>query len=55
MRRSLSADPALANEYQPLKLRLATGHPDEIIGYTHGKTAFIARVLAPAGVELRPR
>lgn len=54
-RDALRADPALANEYQALKLRLATEHPDEIIGYTHGKTAFIARVLAPAGIELRPR
>jgi GrpB-like predicted nucleotidyltransferase (UPF0157 family) len=54
-RDALRADAALAAEYEALKLHLATEHPDDIVAYTHGKTAFIARVLAPAGIELQPK
>jgi GrpB-like predicted nucleotidyltransferase (UPF0157 family) len=54
-RDSLRADPKLASDYEELKLQLATEHPDDIVAYTHGKTAFIARVLAQAGIELRPK
>jgi GrpB-like predicted nucleotidyltransferase (UPF0157 family) len=54
-RDALRADVALANEYEALKLRLATEHSDDIVAYTHGKTVFIARVLARAGIELRPK
>jgi GrpB-like predicted nucleotidyltransferase (UPF0157 family) len=54
-RDALRADSALANDYETLKLQLAKEHPDDIVGYTHGKTAFIVRVLADAGIELRPK
>jgi len=54
-RDSLRADPSLAAEYEALKLRLAVAHPGDIGEYTRGKTAFIARVLAPFGIELRPK
>jgi GrpB-like predicted nucleotidyltransferase (UPF0157 family) len=54
-RDALRADPKLASDYETLKLQLAAEHPDDIVAYTHGKTAFIARVLAPAGIELRPK
>jgi GrpB-like predicted nucleotidyltransferase (UPF0157 family) len=54
-RDALRADHALANEYEALKQQLATEHSDDIVAYTHGKTAFIARVLADAGIELRPK
>jgi len=54
-RDALRADAALANEYEALKLQLAKEHPDDIVAYTHGKTAFIVRVLADAGIELRPK
>jgi GrpB-like predicted nucleotidyltransferase (UPF0157 family) len=54
-RDALRADAALANEYEALKLQLAEEHPDDIVAYTHGKTAFIVRVLADAGIELRPK
>jgi len=54
-RDALRADHALAYEYEALKQQLATEHSDDIVAYTHGKTAFIARVLADAGIELRPK
>jgi GrpB-like predicted nucleotidyltransferase (UPF0157 family) len=54
-RDALLADPGLAAEYQALKLRLADEHGDRIGEYTAGKRSFVARVLATAGIELRPR
>ena len=53
-RDALRCDEALAREYEALKLGLAE-RPDTGLGaYTHGKRAFVARVLAADGVELRP-
>ena len=54
-RDALRADPSLATAYEALKLQLVTEHPEDIVAYTRGKTAFIASVLADAGIELRPR
>jgi GrpB-like predicted nucleotidyltransferase (UPF0157 family) len=53
-RDALRADPALAGEYEALKLGLARQHPHDARAYTDGKRAFVARVLAAAGIELRP-
>ncbi len=53
-RDALRADPALRDEYQELKLRLADAHGDDPRGYTADKRAFVARVLALHGVSLRP-
>jgi GrpB-like predicted nucleotidyltransferase (UPF0157 family) len=54
-RDALSADPALRAEYQALKLHLAQMHGDDGSSYTSDKRAFVARVLAQAGIELAPR
>ncbi len=54
-RDALLADPALAAEYEALKLRLAEAYGDRIGEYTAGKRDFVARVLARARIELRPR
>jgi GrpB-like predicted nucleotidyltransferase (UPF0157 family) len=54
-RDALRADPALAAEYEALKLELARARRDDLPGYTGGKRAFVAHVLAGAGIELRPR
>ncbi len=54
-RDALRADPVLRDEYQALKLRLATAHGDDLAGYTANKRDFVARVLADAGISLRPR
>jgi GrpB-like predicted nucleotidyltransferase (UPF0157 family) len=54
-RDALRADPALAAEYETLKLRLAVEHPDDLTAYTAGKRAFVGRVLATAGVEFGRR
>jgi GrpB-like predicted nucleotidyltransferase (UPF0157 family) len=54
-RDALRTDVALAREYETLKLRLAEEHGDRIADYTAGKHAFVARVLADAGIELLPR
>jgi GrpB-like predicted nucleotidyltransferase (UPF0157 family) len=51
-RDALRRDATLAAEYEALKLRLAEEHPDDVAAYTTGKRAFVARVLAGAG--LRP-
>ena len=40
--------PAVAAEYQELKLRLAAEHPDDRVAYTHGKTEFAVRVTEKA-------
>jgi GrpB-like predicted nucleotidyltransferase (UPF0157 family) len=54
-RDALLNDPALAAEYEALKLRLAQEHPDDVDAYTGGKRAFVARVLASAGIRLGRR
>jgi GrpB-like predicted nucleotidyltransferase (UPF0157 family) len=36
--------PPAAREYQSLKLRLASAHPNDRVAYTEGKTEFILRV-----------
>jgi GrpB-like predicted nucleotidyltransferase (UPF0157 family) len=54
-RDALRADPALREEYQALKLHLAQRRGDDGDGYTGDKRAFVARVLAPAGIALVPR
>ncbi|MGH3740376.1 MAG: GrpB family protein [Micromonosporaceae bacterium] len=53
-RDALRRDPALRDEYQELKLRLAAAH-DELAEYTADKRAFVARVLAAEGIALAPR
>jgi GrpB-like predicted nucleotidyltransferase (UPF0157 family) len=40
--------PAVAQEYQDLKLYLATAHPNDRVAYTKGKTDFIVRVTSEA-------
>jgi GrpB-like predicted nucleotidyltransferase (UPF0157 family) len=52
-RDALRADPALAAEYQEWKLSHA-GSTEQPNAYTGGKRAFIARVLAKRGIELKP-
>jgi GrpB-like predicted nucleotidyltransferase (UPF0157 family) len=54
-RDALRADPALAREYARLKARLAREHGDDLAAYTAGKRAFVAGVLAGAGLSLRWR
>ncbi len=54
-REALRADPALAAEYETLKLRLAREHADDVTAYTAGKRAFVARVLASAGLQFGRR
>jgi GrpB-like predicted nucleotidyltransferase (UPF0157 family) len=53
-RDALRADPGLAAEYQALKLRLAEDDLKGGTSYTAGKRPFVARVLASAGIRLRP-
>ncbi len=52
-RDALCADPVLASQYQELKMRLADSAGD-IAMYTAGKRAFVAGVLASAGIQPRP-
>jgi GrpB-like predicted nucleotidyltransferase (UPF0157 family) len=52
-RDALRADPALAAEYEAWK-ELHANAPGEEAPYDHGKFDFIARVLAGAGLELKP-
>jgi GrpB-like predicted nucleotidyltransferase (UPF0157 family) len=55
-RDALRADPKLAAEYEALKLRLAEDHRQGGMAYTaRAKRPFVTRVLATAGIELRPR
>jgi GrpB-like predicted nucleotidyltransferase (UPF0157 family) len=54
-RDALRSDPALAAEYEALKLRLAEETRADVTAYTNGKRAFVARVLADVGIELAPR
>lgn len=54
-RDALRADPALREEYQVLKQHLARRHGDDGTAYSADKRAFVARVLARAGIALTPR
>ena len=47
-RDALRADPALAAEYEALKLRLAHQYPGDVRTYTDGKRDFVHRVLVGA-------
>ena len=40
--------PRIAEEYQRLKLRLASAYPNDRVAYTQGKTEFIVKVTAMA-------
>src|SRR5262249_38178256 len=44
----LSAHPPVAQEYQDLKFRLASAHPNDRVAYTRGKTEFVVRVTEQA-------
>jgi GrpB-like predicted nucleotidyltransferase (UPF0157 family) len=50
-RDALRADSALDAEYEALKLQLAKKHRDDVGTYTLRKRAFVARVLASAGLQ----
>lgn len=50
-RDALRGDADLTAEYEALKFRLAHEHPDDLEAYTHGKRAFVARVLANVGLQ----
>jgi GrpB-like predicted nucleotidyltransferase (UPF0157 family) len=50
-RDELRGNPALTTEYQALKLRLAKEHGADVAAYTGDKRAFVARVLASAGIQ----
>jgi GrpB-like predicted nucleotidyltransferase (UPF0157 family) len=54
-RDALRNDPALRQEYQALKQHLAQRHGDDGDRYTADKRAFVARVLATAGIALLPK
>lgn len=47
----LIAHPLAAREYEELKIRLAAAYPDDRVGYTEGKTAFINRITERAKEE----
>ena len=51
-RDALRNAPTLAAEYETLKLRLAHEHRHDAHAYTMHKRAFVARVLASAGIPL---
>ena len=44
----LIAHPAATREYQALKFRLASEHPNDRVAYTEGKTEFVVRVTEQA-------
>jgi len=50
-RDALRSDPALAADYETLKLELAAEHGAGLGGYTAGKRDFVARVLAMYGID----
>jgi GrpB-like predicted nucleotidyltransferase (UPF0157 family) len=54
-RDALRRDSSLAAEYEALKLRLAQEHNEDPAAYTAGKRAFVADVLASAGIPLGRR
>jgi len=45
--------PAVALEYQTLKMQLAATHPNDRVAYTKGKTEFITRVTEKARHDTR--
>ena len=51
-RDALRADPDLVEEYAELKSGLAREHTHDLKAYTDSKRAFVALVLAGAGIEL---
>jgi GrpB-like predicted nucleotidyltransferase (UPF0157 family) len=51
-RDALRSDPALATEYEALKLRLAEQYPVDLLAYTAGKRDFVTRVLVGLGIQL---
>ena len=51
-RDALRSAPTLAAEYETLKLQLAQEHRHDAQAYTRHKHAFVARVLASAGITL---
>jgi len=53
-RDALRADPRLVVEYAELKERLALDHGGDVGAYTVAKRAFVAQVLASAGIALPP-
>jgi GrpB-like predicted nucleotidyltransferase (UPF0157 family) len=54
-RDALRNDPALAAEYEVLKLRLADESRVDLSAYTAGKRDFVIRVLADVGIQLGRR
>jgi GrpB-like predicted nucleotidyltransferase (UPF0157 family) len=50
-RDALRGDPGLVGEYEALKLQLAQDDRDDVRTYTLLKRAFVARVLASAGLQ----
>jgi GrpB-like predicted nucleotidyltransferase (UPF0157 family) len=44
----LIENPRVAREYEDLKLRLASAHPNDRVAYTKGKTEFVLRVTEQA-------
>ncbi len=50
-RDALRDDPELAAEYEALKRRLASRHPEEGTAYVHGKRPFVTGVLARFGLQ----
>jgi GrpB-like predicted nucleotidyltransferase (UPF0157 family) len=54
-RDALRSDPALAAEYEALKLRLAEEHREDGGAYVAGKRAFVALVLGAVGIPLGRR
>jgi len=54
-RDELRNNPALAAEYEALKLSLAERHPNDLAAYVGGKRAFVAGVLEGVGETLGRR
>jgi GrpB-like predicted nucleotidyltransferase (UPF0157 family) len=50
-RDALRNDPALATEYEALKVRLAGEHRHDLRAYTAGKRDFVTRVLGEFGIQ----
>ncbi len=54
-RDTLRSDRSLAAEYEALKRKLAQEHGGDVVAYTAGKRAFVARVLARSEIRLGRR
>jgi len=54
-RDALRADPTLRREYAELKEQLSRQHQDNRNAYTNAKDAFVAQVIAAAGLEVPVR